>query len=145
MKLPVLQICKLGVAAYCQKNKNPENYLIGIYHANSWQSNKDKRIASFKGEGLKRVVIATTALCMGINFPDVHYIINWGPPRTIIDQHQEAGQAGRDGLPAYVIVILWSTSWTLQIRSKRISEVRWVHLRLRAYMFREQLCTNVAF
>ena len=35
---------------------------------------------------------------MGINFPDVRYIINWGPPTTIIDQHQQAGRAGRDGL-----------------------------------------------
>lgn len=53
------------------------------------------------------MVIAATALYMGINFPDIHYIINWGPPKTIIDQHQEAGRAGRDGLCAYVIVIYY--------------------------------------
>lgn len=49
--------------------------------------------------------MATTALCMGVNFPDVQYIINWGPARTILNQHQEAGRAGRDGMKSHVIVI----------------------------------------
>ena len=35
---------------------------------------------SFKENGKKRVVIASTALCMGINFPDIRYVIHWGPP-----------------------------------------------------------------
>ena len=42
---------------------------------------------------------------MGVNFPDVRDIINWGPARTILDQHQQAGRAGRDGLTSHVIVL----------------------------------------
>lgn len=42
---------------------------------------------------------------MGVNFPDVCYIINFGRARTILDQHQQAGRAGRDGKLAHVIVI----------------------------------------
>ena len=48
---------------------------------------------------------ASTALSMGVNFPDIRYIINWGPARTLIDQHQEAGRAGRDDKLSHVIVI----------------------------------------
>ena len=59
----------------------------------------------FTSCGVKRVIIATTALCMGVNFPDVWFIINWGPARSILDQHQEAGRAGRDGKRAHVVVI----------------------------------------
>ena len=42
---------------------------------------------------------------MGVNFPDVRYVINWGPPRTLIDYHQETGTAGRDGKQAHSIII----------------------------------------
>ena len=91
-----------------------DNCLIGIYHSNSWQSSKDRVMEQFKSCSVKRVIIATTALCMGVNFPDVcfkaiylsiYLVINWGPARSILDQHQEAGRAGRDGKTAHVIVI----------------------------------------
>ena len=42
---------------------------------------------------------------MGVNFPDARYIVNWGPACSILDQHQEAGRAGRDGKKSHVIVI----------------------------------------
>ena len=82
-----------------------DNSLIGIYHSNSWQSCKDRVLNQYKTNGVKRILVATNALCMGVNFPDVRYIINWGPARTILDQHQEAGRAGRDGKKSHVIVI----------------------------------------
>ena len=99
-------IQKLGSAAYqhCDSN-NQDNCYIGIYHSNSWQSSKDRILNSFKGNGVRRVVVATTALCMGVNFPDVRYVVSWGPARTILDQHQEAGRAGRDGKAAHIIVL----------------------------------------
>ena len=91
-----------------------DNCLMGIYHSNSWQSSKDRVMEQSKSCGVKRVIIATTALCMGVNFPDVcfkaiylsiYLVINWGPARSILDQHQEAGRAGRDGKRAHVVVI----------------------------------------
>ena len=42
------------------------------------------------------------SLCMGVNFPDVQYVINWGPAHSFLDQHQEAG---RDGEKSHVIVL----------------------------------------
>ena len=42
---------------------------------------------------------------MGVNFPDVRYIVDWGPARSILDQHQEAGRAARDEKKSHVIVI----------------------------------------
>lgn len=43
--------------------------------------------------------------CMGVTFLDIWYIVNWGPARSLLDQHQEAGRAGRDGLPSHVLII----------------------------------------
>lgn len=97
---------QLGNQAYDNPDsKSSESCLVGVYHSHSWESTKNMVIASFKGNGIIRVVIATTALCMGVNFPDVRYIINWGPARTILDQHQQAGRAGRDSVTSHVIVL----------------------------------------
>ena len=43
--------------------------------------------------------------CIGVNFLYIWYIVNWGPARSLLDQHQEAGRAGRDGLPSHVLII----------------------------------------
>ncbi|XP_068735388.1 ATP-dependent DNA helicase RecQ-like [Montipora capricornis] len=94
---------KLGNAIY-SGDKESKNCLIGIYHSNSWPASKERLVASFKENGVKRIVVATSALSMGINFPDICYVINWGPARTILDQLQQAARAGRDGFQSHIVV-----------------------------------------
>lgn len=96
---------KLGVCAYDKKHNSPENCFLSIFHSNTWQSRKDRILSSLKGNGPKRIVVSTTALCMGVNFPDIRYVMIWGAARSILDLHQEAGRAGRDGLQSHVIVL----------------------------------------
>ena len=88
----------------------------------------------FKSCGLKHLIIATIALCMGVNFLDICFIINWGPARSILDQHQEAGRAGRDGKRANVVVINFIMGNKLDIvnkRSKILSVLKAVFVLLR--------------
>ena len=99
-------ISELGKSVfYPEYSPVQDNFLLGIYHSNSWQSSKDRVLSQFKSDTVKCVLVSTTALCMGVNFPDVRYIVNWGPARSILDQHQEAGRAGRDGKKSHVIII----------------------------------------
>jgi hypothetical protein len=42
---------------------------------------------------------------MGVNFPDIRYVIHYGPARSIIDHVQQSGRAGRDGKLAHNVVI----------------------------------------
>ena len=100
-------LSKLGASAYDHQIKQPENCLLGIYHSNSWEKNKERITSSLKDkeDGIKRVIIATTALCMGVNFPDIRYVISWGATRSLLDFHQEAGRAGRDGQLSHVIAL----------------------------------------
>ena len=42
---------------------------------------------------------------MGVHFPDVQYVVHWGPARNLLDHHQQPGRARRDGLSSDVVVI----------------------------------------
>ena len=87
-----------------------DNRLFGMYHSNTPHHNKDvilKRLGST--ERVVRVVFATVALGMGINFEDINTIIHYGAPQSIDDYFQESGRSGRSGANAKSIVY-WKPS-----------------------------------
>ena len=96
----------LGDALYEPgKPHHPSNRLVGIYHAHTHSKYKERVLSSFKSlSGTIRVVIATTAFGMGVNFPDVKYIVHAGPERSLVDYIQAAGRAGRNGERAHDVV-----------------------------------------
>lgn len=56
-------------------------------------------------EGKQQVIVATSALGMGVDIPDIRCIIHVDRPRTLLDYAQESGRAGRDGLRSEAVVI----------------------------------------
>ena len=52
-----------------------------------------------------RIVIATSALGMGINMCDLHHVYHFGPPRDLEDYMQEIGRAGRSGDQVHAIFL----------------------------------------
>jgi ATP-dependent DNA helicase RecQ len=67
-----------------------------------------------------QIVIATVAFGLGINKPNVRFVIHFEPPRTLESYYQEIGRAGRDGLPAEALFLVAEKD--IARIKKRISE-----------------------
>ena len=74
-------------------------YRAAPYHAGMTEDQRHGNQEAFREDRLDTIV-ATVAFGMGIDKPDVRYVVHAGMPKTLEHFQQESGRAGRDGLPA---------------------------------------------
>jgi ATP-dependent DNA helicase RecQ len=125
----IRQLAKLGRRLprpgiiYCSTTKTVEDVWLALrlikvpcarYHGKMTDKDRTEHQARFMKKGKRIVMVATSAFGLGIDKPDIRYIVHYQAPASLERYLQEAGRAGRDGHAARCILLFDESDLEIQ-------------------------------
>jgi hypothetical protein len=108
---------------YCSTTKTVEDIWLALrlikvpcarYHGKMTDKDRAEHQARFMKKGKRIVMVATSAFGLGIDKPDIRYIVHFQAPASLERYLQEAGRAGRDGHAARCILLFDDSDLEIQ-------------------------------
>ncbi|XP_052785991.1 ATP-dependent DNA helicase RecQ-like [Mya arenaria] len=83
--------------------------MIQMYHSETTKDIKHSVQGLLRNQDSKAIIIATSALGLGLDVANCNSVIIYGLPKSVIDLLQEMGRVGRDGRKSVAIIVYKST------------------------------------
>ncbi|HLK10299.1 MAG TPA: RecQ family ATP-dependent DNA helicase [Candidatus Binatia bacterium] len=108
---------------YCSTTKTVEDVWLGLrlikvpcarYHGKMTDKDRAAHQMRFMRKGKRIVMVATSAFGLGIDKPDIRYIVHYQAPASLERYLQEAGRAGRDGHLARCVLLFDESDLEIQ-------------------------------
>ena len=112
------------------------------YHGKMTKTERVKAQKRYTRRGPRLVMVATTAFGMGIDKPNIRYILHYQVPGSIEQYVQEAGRAGRDGRTSECIVLFDPADLDIQKHLNERSHATFSQLRRIGYSLSAWLVNN---
>ncbi len=123
-------------------------FRVAAYHAGHDAASRERVQDAFKRDDIA-IIVATVAFGMGVNKPNIRFVVHFELPRTIEAYYQETGRAGRDGVAAEALLLFDPADiarmkrWLEAEENPQRAEVAWQRFQSMAAFAEAQTCRRL--